>query len=115
MSNRTYACFDCRTTARVPYSRIALRCRKCGKFAEHIYFKFRIPKRDDATGWMDLLRKVRPFNRAVADANLDRLSKEQLRVEHQLETCGAKQDARRKALRFKLRTIGKELADWRSW
>jgi hypothetical protein len=99
----------------VQQSRIALRCRKCGKPAEHVYYRFRIPKRDDANGWIELLRKVRPFNRSVADANLDRLSKERLRVEHQLETCGANREARMKALRFKLRTIDKELTDWRSW
>ena len=36
----------------------------------HVHNKFRVPPRNDEAGWTQLLRKVRPFNRAAATANL---------------------------------------------
>lgn len=59
MSNRTHVCFECRTTERVPVSRIIRICRRCRKHAEHVFYKFKIPRRNDDAGWQELQSKAR--------------------------------------------------------
>jgi len=62
MSNRTYVCFECRTTERVPIARLTRDCRICHAPAEHVYYRFRIPTRDDDKGWRELRQRVREVN-----------------------------------------------------
>ena len=76
MSKRTYVCFPCRTTERVPYERATRNCRKCHAPAEHVYYKFRIPRADDDRGWADLMQKVRDVNRVIKERALERLRSE---------------------------------------
>jgi hypothetical protein len=67
MSKRTFVCFECRTTDRVPIDRLTRKCRKCHAPAEHVYYKFRIPRAEDDAGWADLMQKVRDVNRRIRD------------------------------------------------
>src|SRR5215467_335871 len=63
---RTFVCFTCRTTERVPVGRLTRRCRKCRAPAEYVYYKFRIPRVKDDKGWRALMQSVRELNRAIA-------------------------------------------------
>lgn len=70
MSKRTFVCFTCRTTERVPIARVTRKCRKCHAPAEHVYYKFRVPRADDDKGWSDLMQKVREVNRTIREGAL---------------------------------------------
>lgn len=113
MSKRTYVCFACRTTERVPMARITRRCRKCGARAEHVYYKFRIPRRDDDRGWEMLRVRVREVNNIIKSRALDRLSRRKTRAEGALAT--AKKANSRKKARQRLRLIHEKLRRWESW
>jgi recombinational DNA repair protein (RecF pathway) len=95
MSNRTYACFGCRTTERVPASRIAKTCRKCRKPAHHVYYKFKIPGRLDDRAWSDLEDRVRPMNFEIQSRALQRLRVERARLERLVREAPVSRTERR--------------------
>lgn len=115
MSSRTYVCFDCRTTERVPTSRISKSCRKCRKPAQHVYHKFSIPPRKDDDGWADLEKRVRPMNLEMHVRALAGLREKRARLERQLETASASSEERRKQMRRQLRTVVSEIKEWQKW
>jgi len=115
MSNRTYACFECRTTGRVPSSRITMDCRKCRKPAHHIYYKFKIPGRRDERGWAELERRVRPMNLEFQTGALRRVRAEQARIRRVIETLPESRRARRLDLNRRLERLAKEHDDWLKW
>ena len=116
MSNRTFVCFNCRTTERVPiYRRLTRNCRKCRGQAEHVYYKFKIPKRDDTRGWRELEGKVRVFNRAEKNRELPRLRQEQTQLERLLAETPQTRQTRLKALRTKLKVIKGKIEEWNLW
>src|SRR5262245_18740316 len=98
MSNRTYASFECRTTRRIPTSRITMNCRKCRKPAHHVYYKFKVPSRLDDRGWTDLEKRVRPMNLEIQTRALRRLRDETARVERLVEALPAERRAKRNDL-----------------
>lgn len=115
MSNRTYVCFECRTTERVPLSRITRTCRKCRRQAEHVYYKFKIPPRRDDASWQELQRKVRALNRQVRSNMLSRLRQESAKLQRLVvEVPTSKQD-RIRSLRFKLKSVNKKIEEWSLW
>jgi hypothetical protein len=115
MRNRTYVCFECRTTERVSASRITRICRKCRKQAEHVYYKFKIPRRDDDAGWQELQSKVRTLNRQAKSNMLSRLGQERTKLQRLLaEVPESKQD-RLRSLRFKLKSVNKKPEEWSMW
>jgi len=115
MSNRTYACFECRTTGRVPTSRITMNCRKCRNPAHHIYYKFKIPGRLDDRGWRDLEAKVRPMNLELQSSALRRVRDEQARIERLVKDLPESRRSKRIDLSQRLRALAKEREDWLKW
>ena len=115
MSKRTYVCFDCRTTERVPLGRISRNCRRCRKQAEHVFYKFKIPQRTDNAAWQELQTKVRAFNhRAKANA-LVRLRQERTRLERILAEVPESKPERRRLLGSKLKRITADMKEWSLW
>ncbi len=112
MSNRTYVCFDCRTTERVPALRIARNCRKCHKPAEHVFYKFKIPKRGDNTGWAILQKKVRPLNLEIQTKVLFRMRAERARLERVLSQTPPEKESRRLEITRKLKMMEKQKSEW---
>lgn len=115
MSNRTYACFDCRTTARVPSSRITMKCRKCRKAAQHVHYKFKIPGRRDDHGWAELEKRVRPMNLKIQTAALRVVRSERSRIARLIEALPASRRAKRVDLTHRLEGLAKEHEDWMQW
>ena len=115
MSNRTYACFTCRTTARVPMGRITQVCRQCRAPAEHVYYKFKIPRRKDDAGWEELQIKVRAVNRTMKSNVLTRLRRERAKLERLLAETPPSRPHRQRALRLKLKTVQIETEQWSTW
>ena len=115
MSNSTYVCFTCRTTERVPQSRITRTCRKCRRPAEHVYYKFKIPKKDDDAGWDELRRKVRPFNRTVKANALASLEKERVKLERILSTLQGDKQNKRRSIEAKLSINKRQIVAWQQW
>lgn len=115
MSSRTYVCFDCRTTERVPTSRIAKLCRKCRKPAHHVYYKFRIPGRTHDRGWTQLETRVRPMNVELQVRALARLRARRERLERVLASGPGKNEAKRKQLARELREIESKCKEWLQW
>jgi hypothetical protein len=76
-----------------------------------VYYKFRIPRRDDNEGWRDLKTKVREVNAKMKARAVARLQADAARFERVLaSTPGAS-----RAIRQKLRDIETVLAAWRRW
>jgi hypothetical protein len=115
MSNRTYVCFDCRTTERIPTGRITKRCRFCRKAAEHVYQKFKIPRRNDDKGWQELKAKVRPFNERVKWHHISHLTKEQHKIERVLESVPSYQERKRRELSGRLKISREKYKAWQQW
>jgi len=115
VSNRTYVCFTCRTTARVPLGRITQVCRQCRAPAEHVYYKFKIPRRGDDAGWEELQIKVRAVNRTMKSNALARLRQERAKLERLLGETPPSQQARQRSLRFKLKTVQEKAQQWSTW
>ena len=112
MSSRTYVCFDCRTTERVPLARLTRDCRICRKPAEHVYFKLRVPRADDDDGWRTLMVAAREINtemKARALALLRRKVADYVRV---LETAPPH---RRSTAQRHLREANERIAQWERW
>lgn len=97
MNNRTYVCFTCRTTARVTVGRITQVCRQCRALAEHVYYKFKIPRRGDDAGWEELQMKVRADNRTLKSTALARLRQERAKRERLLGGTPQSQPARQRS------------------
>ena len=113
MSNRTFVCFDCRTTERVPiYRRLTRNCRKCRRPAEHVYYKFRIPPIDDDKAWRELATKVRQVNDAIKKNRLTYLRDRVDRYTRALETVPP---GRRAAFLKRLKGVNEEIAEWEGW
>lgn len=115
MRNNTYVCFDCRTTERVQAARIAKRCRLCGKPAVHVFYKFRIPRKDDDKGWDDLRRRTSQFNTAAKARALERLTKDQAKFQELLSLAPDENQAKRESLAKRIRQIDKQIRDWQEW
>ena len=115
MNNATYVCFDCRTTERTPAWRITRNCRRCRKTAQHVYYKFRIPRRGDDAGWAELETRVRSYNRAIQSQVLPRLRKEKDWIERILSTYPDLRPYRRRMLMRQIRRIEEERAGWLEW
>jgi hypothetical protein len=115
VNNRTYVCFNCRTTERVPAERITKVCRKCREQAEHVYYKFKIPQRDDDVAWQKLQTKVRAVNRKLKSDALAWLRKERARLEQLLAEVPQSKQERRRSLRFKLKTVKEKTEQWNIW
>ena len=115
MRNRTYVCFECRTTERVSASRITRICRKCRKQAEHVYYKFKIPPRDDDAGWQALQTKVRTLNREAKSNMLSRLRQERTKLQRLLADVPESRQDRLRSLRFKLKSVNEKLDKWSLW
>ena len=112
MSKRTFVCFTCRTTERVPIARVTRQCRKCHAPAEHVYYKFRIPRADDDKGWSDLMQKVRDVNRTIKDRALRRLRSEAERYSRSLTSQPAH---RSRAIQAKLRELEQKIGKLEQW
>ena len=115
MSNRTYVCFDCRTTDRASADRITRNCRQCRKAAAQVHYKFRIPKRNDDKGWADLESRVREFNRVLQTTALTHLGKEKVRLEQVIGKAPGMPPFRRRMLERKLRRLGEGRGAWLRW
>lgn len=107
MSNRTFVCFACRTTERVPLSRLTRNCRVCRAPAEHVYYKFAIPPKDDDKSWQELLRKVREVNDQIK-ANL-------LRYWRPKAERYARIPNKRAVVRRRLRELNEKIAKLERW
>jgi hypothetical protein len=105
-------CFDCRTTERVPISRLTRDCRKCHAPAEHVYYKFRIPARDDDKAWSELKWRVREVNDRIKAGALRHLRAESDRYLRMLRSAPTK---RLKSLQRRLRQIDEKLRKWERW
>jgi hypothetical protein len=112
MNNRTFVCFACRTTERVPVARLTRNCRKCHAPAEHVYYKFHIPRRTDNRGWSELIQKVRKFNDAIKTRVVRYLTAEAERCRNALI---AAPENRRTDLRRMLREAEETLLKWEQW
>ena len=112
MSKRTYVCFACRTTERVPVSRITRTCRKCHEPVEHVYYKFRVPRLDDDAGWSDLMQKVREVNRTIRENALKHLRSEAERYSRMLT---AQPMHRAKTVATRLREIQEKISKFEQW
>ena len=112
MSNRTFACFTCRTTERVSFARITRTCRKCHAPAEHVYYKFRIPRADDDRGWQELMQRVREVNDRIKTRTLAWLRQRAAAYVRNVESAPAH---RQKRLRRHLRAIESAIAEWEQW
>lgn len=115
MNNRTYVCFDCRTTERVPVSRITRACRKCRKQAEHVYYKFKIPPRNDGAGWQELQTKVRALNHRAKSNALSRLRQERTKLLRLVAEVPDTERGRTSSLRSKLKSIDQKMEEWSMW
>ena len=115
MSNRTYVCFDCRTTERVPAPRITRTCRNCRKRAEHIYYKFKIPRKDDDKGWLELRKKITPFNDAMKTRALRHLRQRQDELERLLRMVPPAKEQKARDLAAKLKLLKKQADEWLQW
>ena len=112
MSSRTFVCFACRTTDRVPFRRLTRDCRVCRSPEEHVYYKFRVPRADDDRGWSDLQRKVREVNGKIKARAVAKLQHDAERYARLLETQPAE---RLPMLRHRLRDIHAALLEWERW
>lgn len=112
MSNRTYVCFECRTTERVPVERITRTCRRCRRQAEHVYYKFAIPRRDDDAGWQELQGKVRALNRQTKSNMLSRLRQERAKLQRLLAEAPQGGQGRLRSLRSKLKKVNEQMEEW---
>jgi hypothetical protein len=115
LSNSTYVCFDCQTTERVPAGRITRNCRKCRAQAEHVYYRFKIPQRDDSVAWQSLQTKVRAFNRQAKSNVLARLRQERERLERQIAELPKNKPGRQRMLSFKLKVVDEKIEKWSLW
>lgn len=115
MSSRTFVCFDCRTTERVPASRIARLCRKCRKPAHHVYYKFKIPGRTDDRGWVVLESRVRPMNIEIQTRAMARLRDRRAKLERMLAGGAPKSELKQKQLKRQLRDLESESREWSQW
>lgn len=114
MSNRTFACFDCRTSERVPATRITRDCRRCRRPAVHVWYKFRLPRAHDDAAWRELARQVRDVNAAMKQRALERLDVLRTRYSRILAEAPATSTKRRDATR-RLALVQAQRADWRKW
>ena len=113
LSNRTFVCFQCRTTERVPYGRWARNCRQCRAQAEYVYYKFRIPKKGDHDGWNELRTRVREVN---AQIKTRALRSEQHREAYYQRLLATIADVHcRRELEAKLQSVREAIAVWESW
>lgn len=112
MSSRTFVCFSCRTTDRVPSPRVTRDCRICHAPAEHVYYKFRIPRADDDEGWLELKRKVREVNVKIKARSVAKLTSD---AERYARLLASQPEERRAGSRHKLREIQRALAEWERW
>ncbi len=110
MSNRTFVCFTCRTTDRVPFPRLTRDCRICHLPSEHVYYKFRIPRSNDDDGWRDLQEKVRETNGKIKARAVAKLRADAARYERLLALSPAA-----RGIRQKLRDIAAALDTWERW
>ena len=113
MSNRTFVCFACRTTERVEISRMTRRCRKCHAPSEHVYYKFRIPRRDDDDGWAALMPKVREVNRTIKENWLQELRADEERYSQVLAEAPPHRKTRATAKLREIRDKLSKLEEWR--
>jgi hypothetical protein len=112
MSNRTFVCFTCRTTERVPIARLTRKCRKCHAPAEHVYYKFRIPRADDDKGWSDLMQRVREVNRTIREGALKHFRS---RAERYARALKGQPEKRTKAAEARLREIEEKIRKYEQW
>ncbi len=95
--------------------RITRNCRKCRRQAEHVYYKFKIPRSDDDAGWQDLQNKVRLDNRQTRNRVLAQLRRERERLERMLAQASESRQDRRRVLSFKLKSINAQMEQWSLW
>lgn len=112
MSSRTYVCFDCRTTERVPTQRITRDCRKCHKPSEHVFFKLRIPRRGDDRGWDELRVAARKINDGIKWHALAFLREKAETYERELVSSPAHAGSSKKR---HLRELRERIAQWERW
>lgn len=115
VSSRTYVCFRCRTTERVPLPRINKTCRKCRNKAEHVFYKFRIPAGRDDRAWADLQVRVRAYNREAKARVVERLEREQAWLERILSETPDTRFQKRRSLEIRVRLNRKRMAEWLQW
>lgn len=109
MSSRTFVCFDCRTTERVPVGRWTRDCRKCRKPATYVYWKFSIPKKKDDDGWAELRRRTAEVNAVIKARQLRSLRERVERYERMLPRI------RGTRLSMRLEAMREELAAFERW
>jgi len=113
LSNRTFVCFECRTTEREPYGRWTRNCRKCRARAEYVHYKFRIPKKDDDDGWAELRKRAQEVN---AQIKTRALASEHRREEHYTRILATVETpSTRHELEEKLRSIRDAISVWEQW
>lgn len=112
VSNRTFVCFECRTTERVPLARLTRNCRRCRAQAEHVFYKFRIPAADDDRAWADLKQRVREVNDQMKARALRHLHAKADRYIRNLTSARGERKAR---LRRELGAIQDRIAQWEQW
>lgn len=70
MSNRTYICVACRTTARrqarYGVNAVSVRCPECQTEMWSLCWRWRIPRKTDDFGWRELAEKVSSDSQARA-------------------------------------------------
>lgn len=109
----TFVCFECRTTERQPFSRITRNCRVCRRPAEYVYWKLRIPKKDDDKGWIELARRTRANNDKIKKRMLTWEQAREARYERML--ANTRDPERRRRLESALRNIRGKIARWEQW
>lgn len=112
MSKRTFVCFTCRTTERVPIARLTRKCRKCHAPAEHVYYKFRIPRADDDKGWSDLMQKVREVNRDIREGALRHFRSQ---AERYLRILSEQPAKRTRTIEARLREVEEKIRKIEEW
>jgi hypothetical protein len=80
-----------------------------------VFYKFKIPKRSDDRGWDLLRQKVRSINLEIQTRILDRIRKEEARLQRILIETPSEREAKRRDLTRKLRLMQKEKSEWLQW
>lgn len=77
-----------------------------------MYYKFKIPQKDDDAGWQELQVQIRALNRQAKSNMLSRLRQERVKLERLLAEVPQNKQDRLRSLRSKLKKVNKQMEDW---
>ncbi len=96
----------------MPVTRLTRDCRICHAPAEHVYYKFRIPTRDDDKAWRELKQRVREVNDRMKARAVEAL---RAKVDRYSRVIPSATPGRQPKLRREMEAAQEKLRKWERW